>query len=135
MSCQKIKTTLDYLEHQQKQSNLHWQKEVADRLSKLLGSGYIKESIRSLWQLYPEDRRIYIRYLLEMAEAWRTYLQKERNPAPLVNQEALRVMKELLQYIENPERLPVSSLFNFQDGHVQWLWKEDTQAMEKYSSQ
>lgn len=134
MSCLNIKESLDFFERQQGQSNLRWQTEVADRFSKLLGSGYVKGSIRSLWQLYPEDRRIYIRYLLEMAENWRTYLQKQRIPDPLVNVEALRIMRDLLQYIENPERLPSSSLFSFQNGHVEWLVKNEAAAGEEYLS-
>jgi len=135
MSCLKIKETLDFLERQQEQSNLAWQKEVAERFSKLMGSGYIKGSIRSLWQLYPEDRRVYIGYLLEMAENWRAYLQKERIPDPFVNREALRVMQDLLRYVENPERLPVSSVFSLQEGHVRWLGKENAIAAEECAPQ
>lgn len=121
MGGETIAEALQFLHSRHEQGSLRWNKEVADRFSTLLGSGYIKHSIRSLWCGYPGERRVWVGSLLEMAELWRTYLQKERAPDPAINQEFLRLMQLFLENLEGPVSLPTSPRFTFQGGRVQWL--------------
>jgi hypothetical protein len=117
MSREAVRLGFDFLADQNAAGSLHWNQEVADRFAKLLGSGYVRESIRSLWPLYPADRRPVIGYLLETAEQWRSCLRRgcaDRS----ANDGFVELSQLLLKVLEGQHGLTASLLQAVENGHI-----------------
>lgn len=117
MSHEAVRVIFDFLADQNAAGSLDWNKEVADKFARLLGSGYVRESIRSLWSLYPADRRPVIGYLLETAEQWRICLRKGNPPRP-VNHQFVELSQLLLKMLEGQHGLIASPLLIFENGSL-----------------
>lgn len=117
MSREAVRVIFDFLADQNAVGSLDWSKEVADKFAKLLGSGYVRESIRSLWPLYPADRRLVIGYLLETAEQWRICLRKG-NTGRAVNDQFVELSQFLLTMLTGQHGLTVSPLLIFENGRL-----------------
>lgn len=122
MSLQAVKANFDYLAAQQREENLRWHKGVAEVFGKLLGSGYIISSIRSLWPLYHDERRVAVGYLLEVTGRWRDALREKHTLEERINEDFIQVTRSLLEYIEGRGDLPTSQLFVIEGTGLRWLW-------------
>jgi hypothetical protein len=120
MSLEAAKDSFHYLQAQQDEGNLRWNKSVADVFGKLLGSGYIPSSIRSLWPLCGEERRVAVGYLLEVTERWRDTLRKNHTLEERINRDFLETTRSLFQYIEGRGNLPSSELFTIEGTGLRW---------------
>jgi len=120
MSWQEVKSNFDYLNAEQDSGSLRWHKEVANTFTRLLGSGYIAGSIRSLWGLYPKDKSAAISLLLELAERWRSYLRDNRGHEQNIQKEFVQISQGLLECIEGQREFPSSFLFQIRDGVAHW---------------
>jgi hypothetical protein len=100
MSQQAVKSGFAYLKAQQAEGKLRWNQEIAHRFSRMLGSGYIKESLRSLWPDCPSEHRAALGNLLATAEHWRSYLRQSPNPDPEINAGFFDTASRLLDSLE-----------------------------------
>ena len=131
MSRQAVKDTFALFQDRQAAEGIRWDLETSNRFRRLLGSGYIQESLRSLWQSCSADQRIAVGHLIDVAENWRTYLRQTPGPDPAVNAAFLDVAGSLLDYLEGRRELPPCSLPRVENGRLVWeREKEEAHAVD-----
>jgi hypothetical protein len=134
MGMEAVKSVFAYLGTRQAEGALRWDQETAHRFSRMLGSGYIKESLRSLWPDCPSEHRVALGYLITTASHWRSYLRQTPDPDPEINAGFLDIVGRLLDSLEGrasspcwPVRFENDKLVRVEDGESAGVEKRGTE--------
>jgi hypothetical protein len=123
MGLEAVKSGFAYLRTRQAEGALRWNQETAHRFSRMLGSGYIKESLRSLWPDCQPEHRAALGHLITTAGNWRNYLRQTPNPDPEINAGFFDITGKLLDSLEGhasspcwPVRFEMGKLVEVEEG-------------------
>lgn len=118
MSQQAVKASFAYLKAQQAEGTLRWDQETAHRFSRMMGSGYIKESLRSLWPDCPSEHRVALSNLITTANHWRSYLRQTPAPDPEINAGFFDTASRILDSLEGPTTASSCRPVKFENGKL-----------------